>query len=111
MDGSRFDALAREARHCRTRREALALAVAVLVSNALPALASHRSEEPPRRRNACQVRCGLEQRLCKAGCRDKGVAEKECKRLCKVTREGCFLRCEFRGPRDRWGTGRREWWP
>jgi hypothetical protein len=111
MDGARFDAMTRGIRRSHSRRSALGVALAILLGGAAPGLASHRNEDPPRRRNACQVRCGLEQRLCKADCRDKGVAEKDCKRLCKVTRDGCFLRCEFRGPRERWGTGRKEWLP
>jgi hypothetical protein len=109
MDGARFDAMTRGLRASLSRRGALGIAAAAILGGAVRGLASHRGDDPPRRRNACQVRCGLEQRLCKVGCRDMGVATNECKRLCKVTRDGCFLRCEFRGPRERWGTGRKTW--
>ena len=106
MDGGRFDALTRVLRCSRSRRAALGAALLMATGGALPALGQGQGwrVDRPRRRNACQVRCGLAQRMCRADCRRIGSAARECKRLCKVTRDGCFLRCKYRPARKRFAT-------
>ena len=105
MDSTRFDGLAREIHRARSRRGTLAAALALSLAVVLPAAANHRVDEPPRRRSACQARCGGEKRMCRAECRRLGAFRRECSRLCKVTRDGCFLRCEFRPLRSRFVKG------
>lgn len=54
-----------------------------------------------RRRNACQMRCGGDRRMCRVDCRDWGSAEKACKRACNKLRDACFDLCEFTPVRSR----------
>lgn len=54
-----------------------------------------------RRRNACQMRCGGDRRMCRIDCRDWGEAEKACKRACNKLRDACFELCEFTPVRSR----------
>jgi hypothetical protein len=104
MDCARFDALVGMVRRSQSRRGAVVIAALALFGGAWSGVAQPIRVETPRRRNACHVRCGLARRLCKLECRDLGAAERECKKLCRVARDGCFLRCEYRSLRERYAT-------
>jgi hypothetical protein len=53
------------------------------------------------RRNACNVRCGGDRRMCRIDCRDWGEAERACKRACTKLRDACFELCEYKPLRSR----------
>jgi len=100
MDGTRIDALARKAGAMPSRRTLLQMGVRAALGVAIAALSS-RPEDVAAGRNACEVRCGGDRRLCRADCRDKGVSERQCKRTCDIWRDFCNDHCAFKPLRKR----------
>jgi hypothetical protein len=108
MDGSEFDRdgaiPAVPTPITPSRRGAVGAALAAAVG-ALASWLTRSPEAAANRRNACQVRCGADRRICRKDCRDWGDAEKPCKRACNKLRDACFVRCDFRPIRFRLARG------
>lgn len=96
MDHARWDALTRSATAQLTRRGTLRTGFGVLVG----ALLLNRSQTDTSARNACDVRCGGDRRLCKGECRDN-VNPKQCKKTCEAWHDECLNHCEFKSLRRR----------
>ena len=96
MDHARWDALTRSANAQLTRRGTLRTGVSLLAG----ALLLHRMQDSSSARNACQVRCGGDRRVCKGECRDN-VNPKMCKKTCEAWHGECLNHCEFKPLRRR----------
>ena len=96
MDHARWDALTRSANDDLTRRGALRTGLGLL----LGAWLVQGSTSDSAARNACQIRCGGERRLCKGECRDN-VNPRQCKRTCEAWNKECLNHCEFKSLRRR----------
>ncbi len=83
-----------------SRRGALRTAAAV-AAGALGGWLGRAPDIAANRRNACQVRCGGDRRMCRIDCRDWGSAEKACKRACNKLRDACFELCDYKPLRFR----------
>ena len=106
MDNLRFDAIVRHIGVTQTRRETLRVALAAAVGLGTWLASSH--DQAAARRNACRIRCGGTRRLCKAQCRTAPIP-KQCKRTCRILRNQCFERCQFKSPnrsqaKDEWSS-------
>lgn len=96
MDEERLDAIARAVGESRSRRGALRATMGLALGIAAAAL-GRPAQDAAARRNACQVRCGADSRLCRGDCRIKGgVSQKQCKKTCIAWRERCYEHCEFK---------------
>ena len=105
MDEGRFDSIVQRLSKADSRRGMLR-AVASITASALGLAVAGTRQEVAARRNACQLRCGGKRRQCIVDCRDKGGAERECKRVCRKVRDHCFERCDIlAGSRARWYPG------
>jgi hypothetical protein len=96
MDHARWDALTRSANAQLTRRGSLRTGMSVLLGTLL---LNHTSGDTSAR-NACQVRCGGDRRVCKGECRDN-VNPKQCKKTCEAWHGQCLNHCEFKSLRRR----------
>ncbi len=96
MDERQFDVIARDIGAARSRRGALRAAMGFALG-AVAAGIARPAEDAAAKKDACQVRCGADMRLCRGDCRIKsGASERQCKRTCKAWRERCYEHCEFK---------------
>ena len=108
MDERRFDCIVQRLGMAGSRRGLLRAVTSIAASALGFALAGTR-QNAAARRNACQLRCGGKRRQCIVDCRDTGVAQRECKRVCRKVRDHCFERCDIlAGSRARWYPGNAE---
>jgi hypothetical protein len=96
MDHERWDALTRSATVQLTRRGTVRAGLGVLAG----AFLLDRAQGESSARNACQVRCGGDRRVCKGECRDN-VNPKQCKKTCEAWHGECLNHCEFKSLRRR----------
>ena len=97
MDHERWDALTRSTHDHLTRRGAVRAGLGVVLGVA--GLVAGRADNAAAR-DACQIRCGGERRLCKGECRDN-VNPRQCKRTCEAWNDECLNHCEFKPLRRR----------
>lgn len=96
MDHARWDALTRSTNDYLSRRGTLRTGFGVLVG----ALLWGHTAGTTSARNACQVRCGGDRRVCKGECRDN-VNPRQCKKTCEAWHGECLAHCEFKSLRRR----------
>ena len=96
MDHARWDALTRSASDHLSRRNTLRTGLGFLAG----ALLLNGTRSDMSARNACQVRCGGDRRVCKGECRDN-VNPRQCKKTCEAWHGECLNHCEFKSLRRR----------
>jgi hypothetical protein len=96
MDHARWDALTRSTTDLLSRRGTVRTGMSILAG----ALLLNRAQGDTSARNACQVRCGGDRRVCKGECRDN-VNPKQCKKTCRAWHKECLNHCEFKSARRR----------
>jgi hypothetical protein len=105
MDEQRFDAVTRQINASGSRRSVLG-ATLLAVGMATGWLASD-ADDAAARRTICKVRCGGERRQCRTRCRFKGIAAKDCRDACNITRDVCHKVCDFHPVRSGYPRGSR----
>ena len=96
MDHARWDALTRSTTAHLSRRGTLRTGISILTGSLLLTYTQRGASA----RNACQVRCGGDRRVCKGECRDN-VNPKQCKKTCEAWHGECLNHCEFKSLRRR----------